>query len=633
MPGIFTTHPIFLSQLLDGLRSGRIQLPDFQRGWVWDDDRIKGVLASVSRDFPVGAVMMLQTGGKLRFEPRPVEGVKEPACKDPEQLILDGQQRLTSLFQATIFGAPAATVNAKKQRIERWYYFDIEKSVASPELREEAVESLPPSRKRELITGKVELDLSTRELEYENLMFPCSSLFNAFEWQNGFLAYWKYDPQKTELFAKFQAEVIQRFMQYQIPVITLTDQVSKEAVCHVFEKVNTGGVTLTAFELLTASFAADAQGFRLRDDWLGPAGKGDGIRKTLGVHPALKKHRVLEKTASTDFLQAVALYHTYRKRLDAAANGVKDEHLPSVSCTRATILNLTLDNYLSARKPALDGLLAAGKFIRELRIFRSEDLPYQSQLVPLSIILACLGPDWEGHGIKQKLRRWYWCGVLGELYGGAIETRFARDVPEVLAWIKGGPEPRTVTDAAFNPTRLLTLRTRGSAAYKGVYALLMEKGGLDFRTGNPINIQVFEEEAIDIHHIFPKKWCAGNAVDAREMDCIVNKTAISARTNRMIGGKAPSAYLPGLEKKFQIGPEKLKSFLETHVIAPELLRQDDFQGFFAARSKALLDIIAEAMGKEVQVTAELPSGQEAMIEDDESNAADLDDELEEQAAA
>ena len=102
MSTTFTTHPVLLKALLDGLKDGSIQLPDFQRGWVWDDDRIKGVLASISRSFPIGAVMMLQTGGETRFKTRPVQGVDEKDVMQPSQLILDGQQSLTSLFQAIL---------------------------------------------------------------------------------------------------------------------------------------------------------------------------------------------------------------------------------------------------------------------------------------------------------------------------------------------------------------------------------------------------------------------------------------------------------------------------------------------------------------------------------------------------
>jgi hypothetical protein len=142
--------------------------------------------------------------------------------------------------------------------------------------------------------------------------------------------------------------------------------------------------------------------------------------------------------------------------------------------------------------------------------------------VPLAAILAELGNGWEEIGTKQKVRQWYWCGVLGELYGGAVESRHARDLPELLGWIRdSASSPTTVRDANFNPGRLLTLRTRNSAAYKGIYALLMQRGGREFLTDVPISFQTYEEEKIDIHHIFPQRWCKEKKVEQKRMDCIV----------------------------------------------------------------------------------------------------------------
>jgi uncharacterized protein with ParB-like and HNH nuclease domain len=91
-----------LQDLLARGDAGKLQLPDFQRGWVWDDDRIRSLLASVSVSFPIGAVMLLQTGGEnVRFKPRPLAGTHERLLDiAPETLILDGQQRLTSLYRA-----------------------------------------------------------------------------------------------------------------------------------------------------------------------------------------------------------------------------------------------------------------------------------------------------------------------------------------------------------------------------------------------------------------------------------------------------------------------------------------------------------------------------------------------------
>ena len=81
-----------LDDLLKRARDGQVQLPDFQRGWVWDDEGLRSLLASISRSFPVGAVMTLQTGGEVRFKPRTIEGVPDASFKVmPESLLLDGQ--------------------------------------------------------------------------------------------------------------------------------------------------------------------------------------------------------------------------------------------------------------------------------------------------------------------------------------------------------------------------------------------------------------------------------------------------------------------------------------------------------------------------------------------------------------
>src|SRR5262245_15565867 len=88
-----------LPDLLREIHRGEIQLPDFQRGWVWDDDHIRSLIASVSLSYPIGAVMLLETGGDgAQFQPRPVQGVTVDREKKPELLILDGQQRMTSLY-------------------------------------------------------------------------------------------------------------------------------------------------------------------------------------------------------------------------------------------------------------------------------------------------------------------------------------------------------------------------------------------------------------------------------------------------------------------------------------------------------------------------------------------------------
>ncbi len=167
---------------------------------------------------------------------------------------------------------------------------------------------------------------------------------------------------------------------------------------------------------------------------------------------------------------------------------------------------------------------------------------------------------------RAKLVRWYWNGVFGELYGSAVETRIARDFMEVPSWLKGGPEPSTVSETMFRADRLKTMRMRLSAAYKGVNAFLMKEGAQDFRSGQKFDHAVFFGENVDIHHIFPQDWCKRQGIKPDVFDSVINKTPLSFRTNRIIGGVAPSEYLAKLEKGNEATPsierERLDGYLE-----------------------------------------------------------------------
>src|SRR5579884_3390934 len=129
-----------LQDILQDVRKGRIQLPEFQRGWVWDDEHIRSLLASISLSYPIGAVMMLLTGNPdVRFKARLLEGVYFDPQPDPERFLLDGQQRLTSLYQALCLDEPVITYDTRKKKILRWYYVDIVKSLDPYADREEAI--------------------------------------------------------------------------------------------------------------------------------------------------------------------------------------------------------------------------------------------------------------------------------------------------------------------------------------------------------------------------------------------------------------------------------------------------------------------------------------------------------------
>ena len=621
----FKTNPVSLEELLRQCGNGKIQLPDFQRSWVWDEERIKGLIASISQAFPVGALMTLEVrpGAADTFARRPIQGAYGAAGDEaPDQLLLDGQQRMTSLYQTCLRREVVQTVTPRLKIVKRWFYIDIRKAMNPTEDRENAIVSLPEDRRiKSDFDRKIDLDLSTSELEYQSLMFPLNQVFDWDEWQDGFNEYWlERDPETRKLFKPFKDEVLQNFKAYQLPVIALSPDTSHEAVCLVFEKVNTGGKPLDAFELVTAMYAA--RGHRLRDDWLGANGKpGLQTRLQLFGRAAEQKFGVLEKVAATDVLQAIALLHGVETRAAEIAAGRKESVLSAVRATRQSLLDLPLAAYLKHRAAVEEGFKTAAKFLRQNHIYRVVDLPYQGQLVPFAAILAIIGPRFDHAVVKDQLARWFWCGIFGELYGSAIESRFAKDVLEVPAWLDGGPEPSTITDGRFRPERLRTLRTRLSAAYKGIHALLMAEGARDLRSGQHFKDTVFFDEYVDIHHIFPQDWCNKQKIEPTVFDTVVNKTPLSYKTNRILGGVAPSIYLERLETGGKDNPpiarEALDDYLASHGLDPSLLRADDFEGFMADREKRLLAMISKATGHPIIRADSLPEEGEDVLQDDE----------------
>ena len=219
---MFSTNLFLLKKLLEQVKAGKIQLPDFQRGWIWDDARIRGLLASLSRGFPIGAVMTLSSGSDIKFKTRPIEGVSNGNTGDsPDFFLLDGQQRLTSLYQSLRHLGPVDTSDSKRQKVMRWYYVNMLSAMDPLTDREDAIISVPENRKvTEDFGRQTVLDLSTAELEYQQHMIPTENLMDPMRWMVGYLQYWQEadephpEGEALDFFTSFQEGVQKNFAEY-----------------------------------------------------------------------------------------------------------------------------------------------------------------------------------------------------------------------------------------------------------------------------------------------------------------------------------------------------------------------------------------------------------------------------------
>ena len=320
---------------------------------------------------------------------------------------------------------------------------------------------------------------------------------------------------------------------------------------HGVRKGQHGGKPLDAFELITAMYAAE--GHELRKDWYGKGGdKGRQHRFVETLRHGGQDKGIIAEVSNTDFLQAVALFHNRDRRRQAEAEGKQGKELPPVAPNRQAILNPRWRPTRNTNTWSREGSSAPRSF--------------------------CIGSTFSGFSIcpiSPRSSRWpqFWRTLarpasmrrtMPNSYAGtgtafsasymdrpsraALDATFSRCPHR----IRGGDLPTTIQEATFRPDRLKTMRMRLSAAYKGVNALLMNVGALDWRSGQKFDHAIFFGEAVDIHHIFPKDWCLKQGLKPEVLNSIINKTPLAYRTNSIIGGAAPSVYLAKIEAG---GPE------------------------------------------------------------------------------
>lgn len=581
---VFKTNPEELKGLLSEIRAGKIALPEFQRNWVWKPDDVQALLVSVIQDFPAGSLMTYVYSGNS-FQIRGFAGAPSPDKGSVRYLVLDGQQRLTSLYQTLYYPGGVHDKNNPDRAIDKhkFYFFYLDLNMleeGSPV--DEAIFYVDQTR---ILAGKnrqTKYDLSTRENEFEYRCLPLNCIFD----QNGTYEQWKFgyaqyvtgqtkeDPFK--FLERFSQQVDQPYSNviknYAFPTVELQQGTPLHAICHIFERVNSSGVTLTVFELLTALLWT--QGKHLRDIW------EEAKEKLRG------KNQHFEIDAVT-FLQTLALISSYHRK--------RNSQRGTVSCKRDALLDLNAQDIDQYWDMTIEGYGLAFKIVDENGVKTQRYIPYATMLVPLAAMCAQIEQDHKGitkEETYRKLRLWFWRSVFSRRYSAAFESRAAQDFEQMMKWVAGGDDPDAVLFYQFDPQLLYEITTIRNAVYTGVLCLLMRRGALDFMSGFQMTSQILDEHNVDHHHIYPRNALQNAGVSDRVRDCIVNKTMIDATTNRSIGGDPPSVYLAKLEK--EPGTSPLSEILASHLIDLETLRQDDFKAFLEQRHKALVELIAEA---------------------------------------
>jgi hypothetical protein len=413
-------------------------------------------------------------------------------------------------------------------------------------------------------------ELTTPEQELAAGALPLSLTFDAngelAEWMMNYLSLRANDDMKQyKQLQKVWGNLVQpwldRIRSYPFPVIELRADMPLSAICHIFEKVNSQGLPLDVFDLCTAILWA--QGFSLNEQW------NNVIRD-------FKSKNVLQMQSfnGTAFLQGIALLDSLdRKRANPKAR-------LAVACRKRDLMELDKTTIEKWWNILLDGYKESSIFMMNQGILSERILPYSTMIIPLSAIFADIKNrkgEINAKAAWTKIRQWYWCSVFGQRYSGPVETYSALDFEQVVDWVNGGLEPEAIRTFIFRSDALQEISSIRSAVYKGVLCLLAQNGAKDFSGAGTLNINLFHDTHQDHHHIFPTEALRQLGIDDPRANTIVNKTLISATSNRSISGRKPSDYVQIWRNK--LTEDIFDDILDSHAIDPNLLSQDKWSEF------------------------------------------------------
>jgi hypothetical protein len=559
----FETNPKKLKEdLLNLIYIRDMALPDFQRDFVWQPGQTQDLIISLAKKFPAGSLLRIESTDHM-FKPRAFAGAPALNGHKPKYLVLDGQQRLTSLYQA-LYGSG-----------DYLFFVDFLPLIESNDIEAAFIyERRDRAMKRFGMIGdqavKRVLPMSTL-FGGEGFHAWLDNIEDELEGDNNQKA--KFSNEKHAIRKAYEDHVAS-IVNYEFPVVTLTGNVSLEAVCTIFETLNNTGVRLSVFDLLSARYFAE--GYNLRELWT----------------KALEKSNHLE-----DF--AIDPYYILQIICSRISNSIK----------RSDVLQLKANEVVAAWNDAIWSMEEVlGMLYHECGVLTPSWLSYNTILIPAASIFM-KNKDLKGAAVgnlRSKMKRWYWCSVFGQSYESNPTSQTITDITEFQIWLEGGAVPESIAKINFDSNDLYRTTTKQRAVYRGLMCLILRTPSLDFHSTQPITASLIEESHIDDHHIFPKGYLQDNQpegihLEEGDMDCILNRTLIDKETNQRIGMNPPSIYLKEIRdqlKDHSGDPSVLERILASHQMPKDSgspLWRDDFLEFRKTRENSLAALVKKAV--------------------------------------
>lgn len=550
---------IKINQIISHASKTKWVLPHFQRYFDWDKTNVKEFWESIFDDYYIGSFLLWETDRNPELGIQPILGViKNEDDLKPESIILDGQQRITSLYYA--IKSPKFPLRGSK--VPLFYYINFNSFF-----------------NKNNTNGVIEIHAKklSKEETFNRILFPLYELETYDSWVNGFEDFLLKQTSDSDKVRKIRRIIDKKLRHiwegFEIPYVTLPESMELAQVTDIFEKINTKGKLLSVFDLLIARLYKS--NIELRKIW----------DATVKDYPNISRYSKTISKTPIYILQAISLL--YEK---------------TSSAKRADILDIYQKVYDSSERDFeedwADIADYMNKAIEKLENMRDgfgvkdeKELPFAPMLPVITALLKVIENKDNKAECYKKLNKWYWSAVFTNAYSSAADSQMTQDFKELRTWFDKDSEiPKTIIQMTreLSNIDLRDIQAKSNAKYRGIMSLLALEGAKDFDTSQTLE----NARNNDKDHLFPKSFKFGFGSN-KFINSILNMSWMSEDTNRKIKRfKKPSVYVKEFIKEKYQNEEEFKNILKTHLIneiGHDCLLSDDFEKFIVEREKSIKD--------------------------------------------
>jgi len=585
--------------LLKKVDDGSFAIPYFQRGFEWTPGMVCDLIESILQDYFAGLLLFweLDQEQAKKEEWDPVWGAK--GKKTPTVAILDGQQRLASLYYS--INNPAKLFPKRNS----FYVFYIDVTKVLNDDKDESIsykyftthhqpwDRLIRDKDVWARTGIVPLAvLSAKDPTNSNQDYLDSVEFAI--WLDNYIELNKEKlPTGTTSLKVYQ--VFSSILNYSFVYYPLSSDRDLHDICNIFARVNSKGMKLSTFDLMNAFLYP--KDIKLRKDlW---DNFDNDILKNIdsGMNEYLLKVISLHKQ---NYCSAKYLFNL----IPGQETTRKDENrqkYQQILVQDSSEFKKLWQNSCNYSEKARKLIMNTG--FSDFGAIKRDYVPNSTIIPVLAAILWEFDGDVDDIEFSENLQKWYWSAIFTEDYSGSSDTVMAKDFRDWKEWLESHKTIERINRVTLDYVENIDFKTtkKGSARYNAILCMLALNDAKDFHKGQIVGSAEYSHESINDHHIFPSGVKGLDSSKSKTFsnykDSIANRTLLLDETNNKISSSSPSEYISKMIKKH--GDEsKVKSLLQEHFIsdnAYEYLRQDDFDNFVIEREKEIREHLKEKL--------------------------------------